>query len=235
VPTHSQDHRHPGVLAATRAPASRSRPGTVSALEPDRWVDRHADALFRYALARLGDSTAAEDAVQEGLLAALASMDRFDGHSSERTWLVGIVRHKVLDLIRRRLRTTAADAGSAAHAGALDHARAPTRGGGGAVPSSVVCRADRAVRTPESGAPDPGEHASRREARARLRRCLDRMPSAQRQLLLLREVDGVPTPTLCEIFGVTPTNLWTMLHRAKARLRALLESESHDDPSWRPS
>jgi len=191
----------------------RPRPGASDRpspeLDPAQWVDRHADALYRYALARLGDRAAAEDAVQEGLLAALASADRFHGESSERTWLTGIVRHKVLDLLRRARRR------------ADEFARADPGGSEAALP-----RNDERAR-------DPGEQAAHREARSTLRRCLDRLPAPQRQLLLLREVDGVPTATLCEIYGVTPTNLWTMLHRAKARLRALLDSEPLDDHSWR--
>lgn len=203
-----------GSRAAPRAASTRAHEGARATLEPDRWVDRHADALYRYAHSRLGEPSAAEDAVQEGLLAALASIDRFEGSSSERTWLIGIVRHKVLDQIRRCRRAAGADAG--------DDARA--------VDSKDDARGDRFV-----SAPDPGEHASRHEARTQLRRALDRLPPALRQLLLLREVDAVPTATLCEIYGVTPTNLWTMLHRAKARLRALLETDSRDDPSWSSS
>ena len=67
---------------------------------PTNWVDEHGDYLFRYAMFRLRDSVAAEDVLQETLLAAMKGRANFRGVSSERTWLVGILRHKILDRFR---------------------------------------------------------------------------------------------------------------------------------------
>jgi RNA polymerase sigma-70 factor (ECF subfamily) len=79
-------------------PSNRSR-------SPADWVLDHGDALFRYAYLKLRDRDAAEDAVQETLLAALRARTSFSGDSSERTWLVGILKHKVSDHWRRMART----------------------------------------------------------------------------------------------------------------------------------
>jgi RNA polymerase sigma-70 factor (ECF subfamily) len=68
------------------------------------WVDEHGDYLFKYAVFRLRDSSAAEDAVQETFLAALKAYEKFEGRGSERTWLVGILKHKITDHFRRLTR-----------------------------------------------------------------------------------------------------------------------------------
>ncbi len=68
---------------------------------PENWVDQHGDYLFRYALLRLRNREVAEEVVQETFLAALQARDKFNGQSSEKTWLVGILKHKVIDHFRR--------------------------------------------------------------------------------------------------------------------------------------
>ena len=73
------------------------------ALNPERWLEEHGDVLFRYALARLGNVEAAEDLVQETLIAALEGREAYAGRASERNWLMGILKHKVHDAHRRRI------------------------------------------------------------------------------------------------------------------------------------
>ena len=74
----------------------------VSLLNPEVWVDQYGDALFRFAYQRVGDADIAEDLVQETFLAAMRAKERFKGHSSEKTWLYGILKHKIIDHFRRR-------------------------------------------------------------------------------------------------------------------------------------
>ena len=69
--------------------------------DPEDWVDRHGDALYRYALLRLRSPDLAADVVQETFLEALRARSSFSGRSSERTWLVGILRHKIVDHLRK--------------------------------------------------------------------------------------------------------------------------------------
>ena len=73
-------------------------------IDPDRWVDDHGDALYAYALLRLRDADSAAEVVQETFLEALRGRSRFEGRSSERTWLIGILKHKIIDDYRRRSR-----------------------------------------------------------------------------------------------------------------------------------
>lgn len=74
------------------------------ALDSCRWVDDHAVILFGYALDRVGNRDSAEELVQETFVAALGAVDRFEGGSSERTWLIGILKHKILDHYRHQSR-----------------------------------------------------------------------------------------------------------------------------------
>src|SRR5262249_20936956 len=97
--------------AAMRRPQSRNdksmktNPDSQSTLDPTYWLDHHGDFLYRYALMRVRDAAVAEDMLQETLLAAMSAYQAHEGRSSERTWLVGIMRHKIVDHFRRLART----------------------------------------------------------------------------------------------------------------------------------
>ena len=84
-------------------PASRPAPAELPAAKPDplRWVDEHGDCLYRYALVRVRTPEVAEDLVQETLLVAVRSQDKFAGRSSQRSWLVGILKNKIVDHYRK--------------------------------------------------------------------------------------------------------------------------------------
>jgi RNA polymerase sigma-70 factor (ECF subfamily) len=73
----------------------------TDARDPARWVDQHGDALFRFALLRVRDADLAADLVQETFLSALKGLDGFHGRSSIRTWMTGILKHKIIDYYRR--------------------------------------------------------------------------------------------------------------------------------------
>ncbi len=172
-------------------------------MDGDAWVDAHADALFRYALTRLRRREDAEDAVQETLLAALTAKRDFRGDSSERTWLIGILRHKIVDRIRADARTP------------------------------VVAESDEAMdwcgetgnwlHPPKAWQGDPGRLAEDGEFWERVRACFAGLPDRQAQAFALRVMDDLPADEVCKQLDITPTNLWVMLHRARTRLRDCLE------------
>ena len=180
-------------------------------LEPSLWVERHGSVMFGYARLRLPSADMAEEAVQEALVAAWRSRDSFAGRSSERTWLIGILRYKILDALRDRSRRFGSlyedgDTGSDPYE-STGSGIAPACAGGGDWWS------------------DPDASSLRRM----LREGLEDLPEPMRTALVLREIDGIPGKTVCEILGVTETNLWTMIHRAKSRLRRSI-SEKYGEP-----
>ncbi len=182
-----------------------TRTGTVPT-DPQTWVDRHGDALFRFAMTRLGDRDLAEETVQETFLAALQARDRFAAASSEQTWLIAILKHKVVDRIRRSAReerVTETTVDDEAMAALFDRGYWRSR-------PSVWPR-------------DPQATIENREFLEALTRCLARLPEALGHAIRLREADRIETTELCDILGITPTNLGTLLHRARARLRRCLD------------
>jgi RNA polymerase sigma-70 factor (ECF subfamily) len=176
-------------------------------LDPSRWVDQHGDVLYRYALVRLGNREAAENVVQETFLAALEGMAGYSGKASERTWLVGILKHKIIDTYRRSARELAVDEVDSLPdpAEELFDKRGEWRVG----PRSFLERPDTAL------------EASR--LYQVLERCLEALPPRMARAFALREMDGLPTNEVCKILGVTPTNLGVMMHRARMQLRRCLE------------
>lgn len=181
---------------------------TSSPNDPGRWVDEHADAMYRYAMQRVKGADVAEELVQETFLAALQAKDRFEGRSSDRTWLISILRRKIVDDFRRRSREqpfTDIDQAGAAIEDCFDrhHHWSPN-------PGPWPKRPDEAAEVPE--------------LRDAIRRCIEGLPSGLSDVFCLRELEGLSTESLCKIFGITPTNLWSRTHRARMLLRQCLEA-----------
>lgn len=172
-------------------------------LNPDRWVDNHGDALFAFAVRLIGDRAAAEDLVQETLLSALGAMSRFRGDSAERTWLVSILRHKAVDHLRAR-RATETDPHDADTS--FFDSRGKWRGSMGDWSESAV--------HPERQA----------EFRRSLDECLGGLSPTLRFPIILRDMEGLESEEVCKVLGLTATNLWTRLHRARLLLQRCLES-----------
>ena len=171
--------------------------------DPAGWVDRHGDSLYRYALLKLGDPDRAADVVQETFLHALRSSGAFAGRSSERTWLVGILKHKVADHHRSATRQRAEGDGRALAAEFDRRGRwtlGPLRWGGDA---------GRAVET--------GEFWDVFGS------CLGELPGHLADAFLLRELDELDAREIQGRLGITPANLWARLHRARSLLRRCLE------------
>ena len=185
----------------------RRRMDEATADDPSGWVDRHGDGLYRYALLRLGDPDRAADLVQETFLHALRSAGSFDGRSSERTWLVGILKHKVVDQIRATARREAAT----------------TRLAAAARPEPEFDRSGHWRVGPASWAGDPGRAAETVEFWDAFRSCLAQLPPTLADAFLLRELDGLDSDEVQRRLGITPANLWARLHRARSSLRRCLE------------
>ena len=188
-----------------------SGPGPVSAgavTDPEEWVDRHGDGLYRYALVRLRSPELAADVVQETFLEALRARRTFAGRSSERTWLVGILRHKIGDQLRRARRERAAEDGESA----ASRVESPFDG-----------RGHWRVGPAHWGG-DPSRAIETREFWDVFGRCLARLPQGIADAFFLRELDDLGADEIQQRLGITPANLWKRLHRARSLLRQCLET-----------
>jgi RNA polymerase sigma-70 factor, ECF subfamily len=200
-------YRQHGVQQLRPTEDRHSSPSQAAAANaPEQWVELHAPALYRYALLRVRDPSVAEDLVQETFLAGLRSRERFAERSSERTWLTGILKHRLVDFMRRAARERPDPVAATEHE--LD---------------GFFSRRGKWKRAPRTWR-DPEQAFDQEELRQVLHNCLSALPVPLASAITLRELSELQADQICNILNVTATNLWTLLHRARTRLRDCLET-----------
>lgn len=183
-----------------------------SCVNPERWVQEYGDTLFGFAALRVRDRVIAQDLVQETFLAAIKARDSFGGRSTERAWLFGILRNKLIDYYRLQGREVPlADLESI-----LPEEQGAFGASGLTKDGWVHGVGPKAWETPE-------EILSSKEFQEVLKRCLSRLPDKVAQVFVLREIDGISSDEICKDLEVSPNNVWVMLHRARMGLRRCLE------------
>jgi len=184
----------------------RLKETTKPTLDPTTWVDAHGDYLYRYALARVKSADTAEELVQETLLAALAARKSFQGRSTERSWLTGILKRKVVDWLRETLRQRA-------NQEPLEDQWA----------KSLFTSAGKWNAKPIYWSVDEtGQSLVQSEFREALALCLGKIPPRLRHAFVLWHMDERPTDEICKAIGATATNLGVMLYRARLRMSQCL-------------
>ena len=183
------------------------------ATDPSAWVDLHGDYLYRYALLRLRDPALAEDVVQETLLAALQSRHAYAGRSAERTWLTGILKHKLVDHFRKLSRQPRANQPDGPE---FEHDELFRKEG------EWKDHFDPA-RAPVEWCAGPAELLEQGEFWEVFQKCLSPLTPRVGSAFTLREMEGLSSEEICELLGITVNNLWVMLHRARMHLRRCLE------------
>ena len=173
----------------------------------DQDIQQHRSYLLRYAVLQLRNPEQAEDVVQETLLAALEGRARFAGGSSLKTWLTGILKHKILDAIRRKSREQ-----PLAPAGDDDHDAV-----------DALFKQDGHWQEMPATWGDPEQALENRKFWEIFELCARLLPERTARVYMLREVMEMTTEEICQEFGITPTNLWVILHRARLVLRECLE------------
>lgn len=177
--------------------------------DPADWVDLHGDALYRYAILRVEDQHLAEDLVQETFLSALRAIDRFEGRSSLRTWLIGILKRKIIDHFRKNT-IEIPEADLAVWEEEDDREYFDKEG--------------HWKRTLRDWKESPEELIESVEFWDTFQSCLSKLPEAHRRAFTLRELDGYQREEICEILSITPSNMWVLMHRARAKLRKCLDA-----------
>ena len=198
----------PGALLR---PAPRAMSGAQPAAAPRLEAGElaaHRPALLKFAMAQLRNREQAEDAVQETLVAALKGAEGFAGGSSVRTWLTGILKHKIIDLMRR---------GSRERPLVLEAQEASDEDLG------LLFSEDGhyAERPADWGAPDAS--LEQKQFFAVLELCMEGLPENTARVFAMREIMGRETAEICADLGITSANCWVLLHRARHRLRECLE------------
>jgi RNA polymerase sigma-70 factor, ECF subfamily len=185
-------------------------PATQTATEGQcDWLTAHGDYLFNLAVGQLRDPIAAEDVVQETFLAALKARERFSGRSTDRTWLVGILRHKIYDHLRKVCKER------------------PVRGSNeNTTRPELEAWDDSVLWTHEvaSECVEPSRRMELAEFREALEVALGKLPPRIAQVFKMYEVEERPNREVCDKLKISENNLWVMLHRARKQLRQELAS-----------
>lgn len=181
--------------------------------DPMDWVDQYGDYLFRYAQFRVRDEAVAEDLVQETLLAALQAHNKFEGRGSERTWLTGILKHKIIDHFRKIAKQTQFDGVEGEEFEHDELFRQEGEWKGHFIPDN----------SPIEWGTNPAAMLEQSEFWETFQKCLSPLPPRIANAFTMREVDGISSEEICQMLEISANNLWVMLHRARAQLRRCIE------------
>jgi RNA polymerase sigma-70 factor (ECF subfamily) len=187
--------------------------------DPERWVDEHGDVLYRYALARVRRPEVAQDLVQETLLAGIRSQERFGGQSSVRSWLCGILKHKLSDYYRKLGRETSFTDLEFLNDECADRF----------VPEGFWVH----LTGPKEWRPEADEVMHRDDFWKTMRDCLAKLPERIATVFMMREMDEVESKEICVTLSISENNLWVMLHRARMALRECLAINWFENPEAR--
>jgi RNA polymerase sigma-70 factor, ECF subfamily len=208
--------KSPGLTKAENTLLARLRCGDEEAF--DELVNQHHSALIRMARGYVSDREVAEEVVQDTWMAVIESLNRFEGRSSLRTWVCGILIHKAKDRgVREKRHTTfsAFESYDDDNDEAVDPSRFQQTGewaGHWAFPPQPWDD-----QTPE-------KLLASQQAVNAMQRAIEALPATLKEVLILRDVEGVDAKEVCEMLKISETNLYVRLHRARERVRAAVES-----------
>jgi RNA polymerase sigma-70 factor (ECF subfamily) len=209
VPSGTDFAQEQGLLA-------RLRRGDEDAF--DALVTQHHSGLIRMAMTHVADRDTAEEVVQDTWLAVIEGLERFEGRSSLRTWVFGILIHKAKDRgVREKRHTTfaALESSDEDDGEAIDPARFHQRGESAG--HWVFPPQPWDDRTPE-------RLLASQQAVTAMNRAIEALPPMLREVLILRDVEGAEAKEVCDILKITETNLYVRLHRARERVRQAVEA-----------
>jgi RNA polymerase sigma-70 factor (ECF subfamily) len=175
-------------------------------------IQAHRTYLFRYALLQVRDANRAEDIVQETLLAAIEGGDGYAGRSSVKTWLTGILKHKIIDLFRKQSREEP-----------LPDVPDGEDEREFADEFFDQARADHWHTFPPTWQ-DPERSFEQVRFWEVFERCNVQLPPQTARVFAMREIMGMETGEICKELGITSTNCWVILYRARMSLRECLET-----------
>jgi RNA polymerase sigma-70 factor (ECF subfamily) len=177
----------------------------VEILKPEKWVDKYADYLYNYTIVRVNDRFVAQDLISETFLAGLKSKNNFKGEASERTWLISILKRKIIDYYRK------------------------INSNKGKAEIHISYRDDDSERDwLEENAVDPFDKTAEdkmenEELGLAILQCLGKLNDKQAEIFKMKTIEGQDTDAICKEYNITPSNLWVIIHRARKAMAECLE------------
>jgi len=175
-------------------------------LNPNKWIDLYIDYLFNYTISRVNNRDIAQDLVQETFLAGLKSMKNFKGEATERTWLISILKRKIIDYYRK----INSNKGKAEVRITSNN---DTETEGDWLQNRV---ADPFDKTAE-------DTLQNEELGNAIFNCLSKLPKKQAKIFRMKTIEGIETEDICNELEITPSNLWVIIHRARTAMALCLK------------
>lgn len=174
-------------------------------LHPENWVDQYADYLFNYAVVRVNDTEIAKDLVQETFFAALKSAKNYKGEAAERTWLIAILKRKIIDYYRK----------------------SNSKKGKAEVKINYSDSTEIDGDWLEEQIADPNSSfenspIENEELGLAIQECIAKLPPKQAMVFTMKTVQNMSTEDICNELGINASNLWVIIHRARTALMECL-------------
>lgn len=175
-------------------------------LNPDKWVILHADYLYNYTISRVNNHYLAKDLVQDTFFAGLKAKDNFQGKASERTWLISILKRKIIDYYRK-----------------INSAK-----GKAEVKMNFYSDGEREGEWIEERAPsnwnnETDKNLENEELNSVLELCINKLPEKYAMVFRMKTIQQFETEEICKELEITSSNLWVIIHRARTQLRKCME------------
>lgn len=190
---------------------NQAAPNGTHTIDPLQWVTNYADYLYSYVTTRINDKELARDLVQETFLAALEKVEKFEGRSSERTWLTAILKNKVIDVYRKKSSGICKET----EVGADDYEQ-----------EAFFNAGDGHWKTehqPKAFGIEEYNPLAIKELDDILQKCMKKLPSLWLSVFTMKHIDDEDTETICGELKITASNFWVIIHRAKVNLRSCLQ------------
>tara|TARA_R100000935_G_C2776272_1_gene139789 strand:+ start:143 stop:694 length:552 start_codon:yes stop_codon:yes gene_type:complete len=174
-------------------------------IDPNKWVNKYSDYLFNFTIVRVNDREVAHDLISETFLAGLKSMKNFKGEATERTWLISILKRKIIDHYRK--------SNSRKGKAEIKIQYNDDSNEGDWLEENASDRFDKT-------AEDVMENE---ELGMAILECMEQLTDKQAKIFKMKTIDGFETEAICNEFNITPSNLWVIIHRARTTLAQCLE------------
>lgn len=181
-------------------------PNQSQILKPELWIDSYADYMFNYTISRVKDFDTAKDLVQETFLAGLKSKSNFKGEASERTWLISILKRKIIDYYRKLN---------------SQKSKAETRMGENPYSETDVNWLEE--RVADNFNRNAEDTIQNKELGIAIEDCIKKLSEKHRTIFKMKTIQGYDTEAICKEFDISPSNLWVIIHRARVSLMGCLK------------
>lgn len=175
-------------------------------IDPHKWIDRYSDYLFNFTISRINDKDIAQDIVQDTFFAGLKSMKNFKGEATERTWLISILKRKIIDHYRK---INSKKGKAEVRMGYNSHMDSEGDWLEEQVSDSSDSNAENTLINEELG--------------SAILECLSKLPDKQAQIFKMKTIQGFDTEVICNELNITASNLWVIIHRARTAMANCLK------------